>query len=67
VVKNRDGKETRVCQVGWAGIKLGRVDFYVERGRGKKKIEGSALSIHEKWDWVLINNSTNCASTFEKI
>jgi 5'-nucleotidase len=27
VVKNRDGKETRVCQVGWAGIKLGRVYF----------------------------------------
>lgn len=48
VVKNRDGKETNICQTGWAGIKLGRIDFYVERGRGRRKTEGSALLVNEK-------------------
>jgi 5'-nucleotidase len=47
-VKNRDGKETTVCQAGWAGIKLGRIDLYVERGRGKHKTEGHALWVGDK-------------------
>ena len=29
--KNKSGKEVLVAQVGWAGIKLGRIDYYFEK------------------------------------
>lgn len=36
-VRNRKGKTVLVNQVGWAGINLGRIDFYFESNRISKK------------------------------
>jgi len=36
---NSDKKDVYICQEGWAGIKLGRVDFYFEKGKGLKFAE----------------------------
>src|SRR4029079_309530 len=33
--RNADGKEILVAQVGWAGIKLGRIDYYFEKNSKK--------------------------------
>jgi 5'-nucleotidase len=47
--KNRDGKEVHICQVGWAGIKLGRLDITFDRGSKKtKKIEGTSMNVYQK-------------------
>ena len=35
---NRDGKEVLVAQVGWAGIRLGRIDYYFETKSKKNYI-----------------------------
>jgi 5'-nucleotidase len=49
VQKNRDGKEVHVCQVGWAGIRLGKLDITFDRGSMKrKKIEGTSMNIFQK-------------------
>jgi 5'-nucleotidase len=46
--KNRDGKEILIAQVGWAGIKLGRIDFYIEKNSGRKEVFGSTVKISRK-------------------
>ncbi len=46
--KNRDGKEILVAQVGWAGIKLGRIDYYIEKKSKKKEAFGSTVKISKK-------------------
>ena len=46
--KNADGKETLVAQVGWAGIKLGRIDYYFEKNSKKKEAVGTTLKISRK-------------------
>jgi len=46
--KNADGKEILVAQVGWAGIKLGRIDYYFEKNSGKKDAMGTTLKISRK-------------------
>lgn len=35
-LKNKDGKMVLVNQVGWAGLYLGRIDFYMERKKIKQ-------------------------------
>lgn len=50
VSKNRDGKDVCVAQVGWAGIKLGRIDIYLDKNTGKKIIEGNAQTITNIFD-----------------
>lgn len=47
-VNNRDGKEVLVCQVGWAGIKLGRIDYYFEKNSKKKQAIGAAIKVSKK-------------------
>ena len=42
---NRENKQVLVAQVGWAGIKLGRIDFYVEKRSRKKIITSSTQTI----------------------
>ncbi|MGD0712288.1 MAG: metallophosphatase [Bacteroidales bacterium] len=42
---NSDNKEVYVCQVGWAGIKLGRLDFYIESGSKKKFVDAHTIKI----------------------
>ena len=50
VSTNRDGAAVCVAQVGWAGIKLGRIDIYLDKNTGKKKIEGSAHTLTNIFD-----------------
>ncbi|REJ84805.1 MAG: bifunctional metallophosphatase/5'-nucleotidase [Bacteroidetes bacterium] len=46
--KNAEGNEVLVAQVGWAGIKLGRVDFYFDVRKSKKDALGCSVKISEK-------------------
>ena len=43
--KNSDGKEIVVAQVGWAGIRLGKIDYVFENGNGKKHKNSSTIKI----------------------
>ena len=49
-VKNRAGKITTINQVGFAGINLGRVDYYFEQYRGKKLLTSSPYTISNDLD-----------------
>jgi 5'-nucleotidase len=44
-VKNKEGAEVLVNQVGWAGLRLGRIDYFVSPGTNKHVAEGHALKI----------------------
>jgi 5'-nucleotidase len=52
VMKNRDGKEVHICQVGWAGIRLGKIEVEFEKSGKKKTISGSALGINQQLDFI---------------
>lgn len=45
---NRDGKEVYIAQVGWAGIKLGRLDYYFEMKTKKSIVESSTVKVLRK-------------------
>jgi len=45
VYQNLEGKEVIVNQVGWAGIQLGRLDYYIKKGKDKKKVEAQSIEI----------------------
>lgn len=42
VVSNKEGKDVLINQVGWAGVRLGRIDFYFDQNDQK---EGEGVSI----------------------
>lgn len=44
-IKNQEGEETLVCQAGWAGVNLGRIDYYFERKTKIKKAEGLSIKV----------------------
>ena len=44
---NRDGKEILVAQVGWAGIRLGRIDYFFDTAGRKKETVSSTVKISE--------------------
>lgn len=44
---NRAGKTVLVNQVGWAGLLLGRIDFYFDKNRAVKNISWNTMSIDE--------------------
>jgi 5'-nucleotidase len=46
--KNSDDKEVLVAQAGWAGIRLGRIDYIFERKSGKMATEGHTIKISNK-------------------
>ena len=46
--KNKQGEEVRIFQVGFAGINLGRIDYYFEKGRKKKQAIGLAMRIDQQ-------------------
>jgi 5'-nucleotidase len=46
--KNKSNKEVLVAQVGWAGIRLGRVDYYFDVRSRKKEALGCSVKISEK-------------------
>jgi 5'-nucleotidase len=45
VISNRDRKEVWIVQAGWAGINLGRIDFYFEKNSRTKKVDGYTIKI----------------------
>jgi 5'-nucleotidase len=48
VCKNSDNKDILVAQVGWAGIRLGRIDYIFEKSSKKKAVEGYSIKISKK-------------------
>jgi 5'-nucleotidase len=44
-VKNITGREVLVTQAGWAGMILGRIDVYFERGSRKKSVSSNHIEI----------------------
>ncbi len=42
---NRDGKEVMVAQVGWAGIRLGRIDYFFETNSKKSVMNATTLKV----------------------
>jgi len=42
---NSDNKEIFICQVGWAGLKLGRLDFFIEKKSRKKFVDAYTIKI----------------------
>ncbi len=47
-VRNLDGEEVVINQVGWAGIALGRIDFYIDKEEGTKLASSSLHTIDKK-------------------
>ena len=47
-INNRDNKKVLIAQVGWAGLKLGKVDFYMAKGKEKKLALANAINIDGK-------------------
>ena len=45
---NRENKPVLVAQVGWAGIKLGRIDFFIEKKSGKIFADGNTVKVLNK-------------------
>jgi len=45
---NRENKEVLIAQVGWAGIKLGRIDFYIDKKSKNIFAHGSTKTITKK-------------------
>jgi 5'-nucleotidase len=43
--QSKDGHKVLVNQVGWAGINLGRIDFFFSKGLKKQAAQGQALAI----------------------
>jgi len=42
---NSDNKEIYVCQVGWAGVKLGRIDYLIEKSSKRKFVDAYTIKI----------------------
>lgn len=49
-LKNADGKEVKIFQVGFAGINLGRIDYYFEKDRNRKTSIANSLEINHQFD-----------------
>lgn len=47
-VKNKSGAITTINQVGYAGINLGRVDYYFEKNKGKRRLNGALYEISDQ-------------------
>lgn len=52
MIKNRDSKEVHICQVGWAGIRLGKIEIEIEKSKKSKKIIGTAMGINHQLDFI---------------
>ena len=46
--RNREGKEVLVAQAGWAGLNLGRIDFFYEKKNSKMTAYGHSVEIMKK-------------------
>jgi 5'-nucleotidase len=45
-IKNKEKKKILINQVGWAGINLGRIDFYIDKLSGDSEISGINLIVN---------------------
>jgi 5'-nucleotidase len=48
IVRNKNGAEVMINQVGWAGIKLGRLDYSFERGKRGRVVQANSLLVTKK-------------------
>ncbi len=46
VTQNKEGFRTMIAQVGWAGIKLGKIDITFTRKKQEKKYEGASIDVN---------------------
>lgn len=47
-VKNSEGRDILVAQAGWAGLRLGRVDYFFEKKSGEKFSSSATLKVSRK-------------------
>ncbi len=45
IVENLDKKKVQIAQVGWAGINIGRIDYFFNQKLCVKKVEGNSICI----------------------
>jgi 5'-nucleotidase len=45
IFRNSDNKEIIICQVGWGGVKLGRIDYYLVKRSGVKFADAYTIKI----------------------
>ena len=45
IVENLDKKNVQIAQVGWAGINIGRIDYFFNQKLSVKKVRGSSICI----------------------
>lgn len=45
IFRNSDNKEVLVCQVGWGGVKLGKIDYYLVKRGGVKYADVQTINI----------------------
>jgi 5'-nucleotidase len=48
IVKNMDKKNVQIAQVGWAGINIGRIDYFFNQKLCVKKVKGGSIFIKKK-------------------
>ena len=48
IVKNMDKKNVQLAQVGWAGINIGRIDYFFNQKSCVKKVRGGSIFIKKK-------------------
>ena len=48
IVKNMDKKNVQIAQVGWAGINIGRIDYFFNQKLCVKKVRGGSIFIKSK-------------------
>ncbi len=46
-LSNKAGKTVHVAQVGWAGIRLGRIDYFFDRDRKKSSLLGGQVKLSD--------------------
>ena len=47
-VKNKDGKEVLINQVGWAGVQIGQLDYFFEKSLRKKLSNSQTVIVDKK-------------------
>jgi len=48
IVENLEKKKVQIAQVGWAGINIGRIDYYFNQKLCVKKVDGNSIFIKNK-------------------
>ena len=48
IVENLEGRNVQIAQVGYAGINIGRIDYFFNRKMCVKKVDGSSIFIKKK-------------------